>query len=260
MNKQPLRMPRSEWEAVCAATSSEMANYVPQYMTPISRILRDDEGMLEGTGSYVGINNEAYLLTNEHVAVTRKEYRLGHMFNRDDKVHVLVSDIASTPPPIDAAIARVELAASASAVPLSLYADCHDPAKGELLFIAGYPGERSGFAFGTLFTPLASYVVQEDVSQSAVLGAYHFAIPWLPDRAQKSDPRAPNLSLPPGMSGSLVWNTRLVEFAQCDQRWSPEDARVTGVVRSWSDCATWVYATRVEHLRAAFPALIEALK
>ena len=253
-------MSQTEWDDLCAATAAAMGDHIQQFMTPISRILHEAEGQLEGTGSYLAIDDEAYLLTNEHVATTIKESRLGHMFYGDESVYVVRSHFASIPEPIDVAIAPVALAASAAAVPLSLYADRHGSVKGELLYIAGYTGERSGFVFETLISPLTSYLVQEDVTQSAVLGAHHFAIPWLPGRAQKADPRAPDLSLPPGMSGSLVWNSRRIEFAQCGRSWSPEDARVTGLVRSWSDCSTWVYATRVEHLRAAFPALLEALK
>lgn len=253
-------MPRSEWEALCAATSSAMSDHVQQYMTPISRILRDDEGALEGTGSYLDIDGETYLLTNEHVAKTRQEYRLGHLYFPDELIHVVLSDFATITAPVDAAIAQVDLSATAAAVPLSLYANRHESVPGELFYIGGFAGARSKFFYNTLITPLTSYVAQEDVAQSAVLGDYHFAIPWLPDRAQKADPSAPDLSPPPGMSGSLVWNTRRVEFAQEDRAWSPSDARVTGLLRSWSTCSTWVYATRVERLRAAFPALRNALK
>lgn len=253
-------MSQTEWDELCAATASAMGDRIQQFMTPISRILHEAEGRLEGTGSYLALGNEAYLLTNEHVAAAIRETRLGHMFYGDESVYEVRSHFASISEPIDAAIARVHLTASAAAVPLSFYADRHEPAMGELLYIAGYTGERSGFIFETLISPLTSYLAQEAITQSDALGAYHFAIPWLPGRARKADFRTPDLSLPPGMSGSLVWNTRRVELALRGQSWSPEDARVTGLVRSWSDCSTWVYATRVEHLRAAFPALTQALE
>lgn len=260
MDEQPPRVSQTEWDEVCAATVSAMGDHVQQFMTPISRILNEAEGRLEGTGSYLAIDDAAYILTNEHVAAAMRESRLGHMFYGDESVYEVRSHFASISAPTDAAIAPVDLAASAAAVPMSSYADRHETVKGELLYIAGYAGERSGFIFETLISPLTSYLVQEDVTQSDVLDTHHFAIPWLPGRARKAEPCAPDLSLPPGMSGSLVWNSRRVEFAQRGWPWSPGDAKVTGLVRSWSDCSTWIYATRVEYLRAAFPEMLEALR
>lgn len=175
------------------------------------------------------------------------------MFPGSDLVYAECSDFASITAPTDAAIARIDMTSAAAAAPvtLSLYANHHQPADGELLFIAGYPGQRSKFMFNTLFSPLAPYLIQEDMERSAMLGAHHFAMLWLPDRARSVEPSSPGLPLPPGMSGSLVWDTRRGEFLRSDRRWSPEDARVTGMAFSWSDCANWVYATKVEYLRDA---------
>lgn len=261
MNEIAQGMPKSEWDDLCAATSRAMADYVPQFMTPISRVITHDYGELEGTGSYVAIDGATFLFTNEHVARAMNKKPLSHMFHGGDQVYALRADFASISAPVDAAIARVDMtnAQPAAAVPLSLYASHHQPVEHELLFIAGYPGERSSFAFGTLSTPLTPYLTQGDVGQSSVLEDYHFAVPWLPDRAWSVEPRAPGLSLPPGMSGSLVWNTRRVEFARSQRLWSPGDARVTGLVLGWSKCANWVYATKVEYLRDAFPRLLSAL-
>jgi hypothetical protein len=261
MIEQTTFMPQNEWNDLCASTSHAMAGYVLKFMTPISRVVSDEEGELEGTGSYVAIDNAAFLLTNEHVAAAMSERHLGHMYHGSDLVYALRSDFASISAPTDAAIARVDMPNTVAAAPvsLSLYADRHEPMAGELLFIAGYPGQRSKFVFGTLVSPLTPYLTQEDVAQSAVLGVHHFALPWRPDRAWSVNQFSPGLSLPPGMSGSLVWNTRRVEFAQSNRVWSAEEARVTGMVFSWSVCANWIYATKVEYMRAAFPHLVEAL-
>jgi hypothetical protein len=266
MNEQTPHMPNSEWDEVCRETTQAMAAYVPQFMTPISHEITDAEGRLEGeldgTGSYLNIGNATFLLTNEHVAARLAQWRLCHMFNGSDQVFAVRGNFASVSQPVDAAIARVDMtneAAAAGAVPLSLYANSHQAIEGELLFIAGYPGQRSAFWYGTLISPLTPYLTQEDVEQSKVLDARHFAVPWLPDRARSVSSGSPGLSLPPGMSGSLVWNTRRVEFHQSDQPWSPQEARVTGLVFSWSTCKNWVYATKVEYLRSAFPKMIAAL-
>lgn len=261
MNEPTKLMSQNEWNDLCSATSQAMTGYVPKFMTPISRVISCDEGELEGTGSFLAIDGTTFLLTNEHVAAALKRQPLAVKFCGNDQFFVLRSDFAVITAPTDAAIARVDMsgAASATPVPLSLCANHHQPAEGELLFIAGYPGQRSKFMYKTLFSPLTPYLTQEDLAQTAVLDIHYFAVPWLPDRAWSLDERSPGLSLPPGMSGSLVWNTRRVEFLRSHRHWSPEDARVTGMVFGWSACANWVYATKVEHLRSAFPQLIQVL-
>lgn len=36
---------------------------------------------------------------------------------------------------------------------------------------------------------------------------------------------------PGGLSGSLVWNTRILEVTQAGRNWTPEDAVVTGLLK-----------------------------
>jgi hypothetical protein len=262
MNEPTPIISRSEWDALVQETTLAMSAYVPQYLTPVSRAISADEGVLEGTGSYVKIDGAWYLLTNEHVAAAVTRGPLGHMFYGSDRVHPLRSDFATISAPTDAAIARVdttEAPSEASAVPLSIYAPRHQAVKRELLFLTGYPGARSTFGFNTLFTPMTPYLTLEDTDQSDLLGDHHFAVPWRPDLVQSVDGRPPFMSLPHGMSGSLVWNTRRLECHLSGQLWTPQEARVTGLVFAWSTCANWVYATKVEYLHAAFPQLIASL-
>jgi hypothetical protein len=43
-----------------------MQAYAAPYITPISKIISDDEGELLGTGSYVEMIGRRLLITNEH--------------------------------------------------------------------------------------------------------------------------------------------------------------------------------------------------
>ncbi|MFK5980952.1 MAG: hypothetical protein QM488_18930 [Rhizobiaceae bacterium] len=55
-------------------------------------------------------------------------------------------------------------------------------------------------------------------------------------------------SNPAGFSGSLVWNNRFVELG-CDfQKWSPNEAVITGLLRRFDDTTGTLLAWRVEHL------------
>jgi hypothetical protein len=46
-----------------------------------------------------------------------------------------------------------------------------------------------------------------------------------------------DLLLPPGLSGSTVWNTRLVESKMAGLEWKPENAVVSGVLWGWASAA-----------------------
>jgi hypothetical protein len=52
------------------------------------------------------------------------------------------------------------------------------------------------------------------------------------------------------MSGSLVWNTRIVEFADRDEIWTPGVARLTGILWGWDTSDCFLFATRIEHVTA----------
>ena len=52
-----------------------------------------------------------------------------------------------------------------------------------------------------------------------------------------------------GFSGSLVWNTRYLEFTGQGLAWSPEDAVVSGLLRRWDEDTKTLLAWRVEHLK-----------
>jgi hypothetical protein len=65
-----------------------------------------------------------------------------------------------------------------------------------------------------------------------------------------------SLPLPPGLSGSRLWNTRFVEAKMAKIPWTPELALVTGVIWGWPSGLGCLIATRAEYLRSF---LLEAL-
>jgi hypothetical protein len=56
------------------------------------------------------------------------------------------------------------------------------------------------------------------------------------------------LSLPDGMSGSPLWNTRYEEFRREGRPWTPANARITGMIWGHSSKASQLYATPIERL------------
>jgi hypothetical protein len=55
---------------------------------------------------------------------------------------------------------------------------------------------------------------------------------------------------PHGMSGSLVWNTRIKEFAASGETWTPGVARLTELLWDWDTSDRFLFATRIDHVSA----------
>jgi hypothetical protein len=134
-------------------------------------------------------------------------------------------------------------------IPINHFSEKHNPVEGELMFMIGYSDERSDFHFGTLFLPGTPYLTQSvDFPKEFGDIKFHFSIYYKPDLAVSVDSSARGLPKPPGMSGSLVWNTRFLETIQKGETWSPKKSCVTGIVWGWPSSDASLLATRVEHM------------
>lgn len=114
-----------------------------------------------------------------------------------------------------------------------------------------YAGENSTYD-GILNSNGTGYLSQEieDTGDAQI-----FEMFWEPDKTQYScgttdEARAAvKFEEPPGLSGSLVWNTRYLEVTNAGNVWTPEDAVVTGLLRRWKEKTKRLLVWRVEHLR-----------
>jgi len=232
-----------------------MSDHVRPFLTPISEVLDTNNGEHLTTGAYIEICAKRYLMTNEHVARVMKQHPITHQLCGSNDVIRSVNPMVACPAPIDVALAAIDdgiwahCAHNAAPIPLSRFAVTHRPVPGELLFTVGYGGSHSKFLFDTLVSPASPYLTRE-AQMLATHGdpAYHFALPYAPDRALSPEAHPRGLPTPPGMSGSLVWNTHFVELIRARARadWSPSMAQVTGLVWGWPD--VYLIATKVEHL------------
>ncbi|WP_198670742.1 hypothetical protein [Oceanicella sp. SM1341] len=120
----------------------------------------------------------------------------------------------------------------------------------EILFFRGYAQENSHFHFEHLLSGSTSYATQ--AMEETPIGLderFFFALHHTTEKAEMLD-GVGHLPLPPGFSGSMVWNTRYVECLQAGKPWTPEEARVTGVVCRWRSGDTGIVVLRVEYLRS----------
>jgi hypothetical protein len=113
----------------------------------------------------------------------------------------------------------------------------------------GFAGAKVGFHFGTLTSMASCYTAREAPlpEDERFSPRRHFGLDYRPDLATDVIGKE-GLPLPPGLSGSTVWNTCVVEAKAQGIDWSPDLAKVTGVIWGWPSNIGCLIATRVEYL------------
>ena len=130
----------------------------------------------------------------------------------------------------------------------------------EILFFRGYAFENSHYGFGVHEANGSGYCSQEKVVSQP--DPQIFEMFWEPEKTEFTEGAPAEVrenvkyNNPEGFSGSLVWNTRLMEVEAAGRRWSPDDAVVTGLLRRWDPNTKTLLVLRIEHLRTWIEAQI----
>jgi hypothetical protein len=253
----PVPIPREQWDSYVARVTQEMKDFTKKFATPISKVINHDDGQAWGTGYYIELSAQRYLLTNEHVARALTQNSLGHQFLDDDGVYRATNPFHAYELPFDVAVSRIDPQIwgkkphGTAPIPEDKWAFAHAPVDGEILFLKGFSGSQSRFLFGTLFNNATSFGCQQvplPAGDSRFDPRFHFAVDYRPDRATPLDGR--DLPNPPGLSGSLVWNTRFIECTTNEIPWSVDQAEVTGLIWGWPSSKGCLIATRAEYVRS----------
>jgi hypothetical protein len=246
-----------EWDAAMPGVVKAMTEYLRPYRTPIYKHY-DTYGDGWGSGSYLRLGDKVFILTNEHVAAAREQGTvLTNQFDGQEDIRQIVGDHAAYPAPLDLALLPVDMAAwsestnTSNAIEIEQISLAHDPVRGELLTLAGFAGQNVTFYFNTLFAQSTCYTAREIVlpADNRFSSRFHFGLDYRPDLAATVIGDT-GLPLPPGLSGSTVWNTNFVVAKICEIEWTPELAKVTGVVWGWPSGYACLVATRAEYLRS----------
>jgi hypothetical protein len=136
----------------------------------------------------------------------------------------------------------------------ALIAPYTDAVDGELFFVCGFPGADARQGFGTqAVDALSAFVREEELNEEVYKEEpphpdprLHICLSWNPEIATAIGDTKGVLSLPDGMSGSPLWNTRYEEVTRQGLAWKPEDARIAGMVWAHSAKARQIYATPIE--------------
>jgi len=218
-----------------------MRDHVDQFISPICATLEDETGVqfgkVVGSGTFVSLRGEPWIVTNEHVARAQAEHVLAHFRGNDMYAAAIVHGFVCLSPPEDMALARIEpsMLEGAEKIPLPLdrVATEFSPIEGEVLFVMGYPGKRSHFSAlaGGLQTWPLPFATDVAALPEGTDNAMFFALDYpAGDQVVGLDGKRTSLSEPKGLSGSLVWNTR---YVQRGNAWTPADAVVCGILQLW---------------------------
>jgi hypothetical protein len=250
--------PEEIWKEMCCDTLERMKEHVESFITPIWKYKEVNEKDIElhGSGSYFENSNGKFIITNQHVAKYNQNFRLTHSFKGSTNILNIRKPFISKLPPVDVAISKIENdtwlknCCEGQAIPINRFSNKHSPVEGELLFLAGFSGERSRVLFDNCFSRGTPFLTQECPLPDSVAQAdqtYHISIPYPPELAETRNPSEP-LPNPHGFSGSLLWNTKRKECQKKEIEWTPSLAEVTGIIWGWPSSAACILATKIEHI------------
>lgn len=249
------QLTRQQFDRLCEQIVPAMQAHIEPFITNISHAIENDYGRSQGSGPYIEYSGRRFLITNEHVTRGSGGNQYTHQFRENDDVFRLAKPLAAEPDLVDAAICEISDETwshgphASVPIPFARFATKHAPVERELLFFYGFSGERTKFGFGTLVAHGMPLLTQEMIPPVTGLHPNDFALNYNPEKARTYDGSRGTLPLPPGLSGSLVWNTRFVEVASSGQQWCPDHAQVTGMLCRWPANQPYVIGTRVEVIR-----------
>jgi hypothetical protein len=268
---EKLLFAEEEWNAARPGIVKAMTEYLRPYRVAISEHKRDDDGQDYGegwgSGSFLRLGDRIYILTNQHVACARQQGRmLGYQFDGQEEIRVVVGNHIEFPRPLDIALLPVDMKAWADAsnkskaIEVEQIAVGHDPVQTELLTFTGFAGQRASFHFNTLITEgTCSTACEIELPQDERFSPrFHFGIDYRPDLASTVTGDK-GLPIPPGLSGSMVWNTGFVAAKMEGLSWTPDMAKATGLIWGWPSGHACLVATRAEFVRSFLLGIPQAI-
>lgn len=231
-----------------------MRDFTASFITPVCRSPEHNYGEVEGSGTFLELRNNPYLLTNEHVARARLQHRLAHFLNNGELVAAIVHPFRCVTEPEDVAVARIDLdlmeSSTKRGVPAATIDPFFRPVDGEIVFIHGYPGVQSRFSALNqgVMARTCPYATDVNTLPDGFNPTMHFAITYPMYGVRDFQGREVQLPQPPGLSGSLVWDTKFV--ASGGGNWDPIQARVCGIIWAWHINNQRLIGTKIEYVRA----------
>lgn len=271
-------MEADEWAQHSARVTREMADFVGPFAAPISMSEEEGFGTAWGSGTYFNGGRDTWILTAEHVLTgVPNGGRLAHLPVDGGDYNAAFGKAEVAEWPIDAAGLPIYpdprfLPPPHRVLGPSAIADHYGPVDEELLFIYGFPGysverndprQRDKLIVSRFkhLTIRGKPFLTQGVPATVRIGApnfdpaYHVAIHYPQVGTSSSTGDSTPLPNAAGMSGCALWDTKFVACATQGVPWSPSFAQICGIVWAVLDDPEVIFATKIEHVRGALPAI-----
>jgi len=185
-----------------------LGDKVAAFSTVITKVpyndTRDPPGDLHGTGWFIEIEHQKFVLTCEHVARDQTRGMLCASFHGSEVAFDLRNPVSALTYPLDVAITAITentwrlVEHEAQCIPITLFTEL-SPASDELMYVAGHPGELGMYTTAAMVCRIQDEfdpVLEEEVPQPRE--DIHFLLPYTPEYAEymsngqrETLPRAP---------------------------------------------------------------------
>ena len=237
--------------AICDAMRAHTADG----LAAVYGVISEQKGHLVGSGTFIRLNGATYLLTAAHVAAQMAAHEtLAHSSTYAAKPEVIRNPLICQEHPLDVALVRIANDVVAKhdlkPWPVGMLANTADHSERDILFVHGYPGERSGWlpimngGVGSESLPFGG----SDASSSWMDfdDKLHVTITYPPDGWFDRNGKPIKMPEPEGLSGSALWQTYRRDISK---DWSASVSRIIGVIHRYDPVSNSLVATRIEAVR-----------
>jgi hypothetical protein len=235
--------------------SNAMAAHTKPALSAIYGVISKNEGELIGSGTFLRIRGQTYLLTAKHVIDLSKNYSfLAHTTSFGGHPAAFTNSFRCLPKPIDLAITRIDEKAfentGIAAFNVEIIAADSAGLERQFLFCHGYPGHKSkplsidggGVHSESMPFQTSDHTTtweQFDPAIHVVVSYPNFG--WFDKNGPIPRPDAYC------MSGSALWQTH--RSSMTTNTWTPDKAQIAGVLILWDMHSGSLVATRAEVVR-----------
>ncbi len=244
-----------EKRQVFLGVCDDMRDHTAPALAAVYGAISGQKGRLVGSGTFIRLNGAVYLLTAAHVAAQMFAHEtLAHTSSYGAKPEVIRNPLICQEHPLDVALVRIEndVVAEHGLKPWPVSVLAHDAANTgrDILFVHGYPGERSGWVpivkggVGSESLPFGG----SDATSSWTYfdDKLHVTISYPQDGWFDRNGKSIKMPEPDGLSGSALWQTYRRDISK---GWSPSSAMIIGVIHRYDSVSHSLVATRVEAIR-----------
>ena len=244
----------SEIAEVLVDVGKRMKQFTFPYLAQIFEVQTEKRGRYLGSGTYLQVRNEAYLLTAGHVPSESSTGSWAYSLGDGMPPIVIRNPWQCVSLPTDLALVRLDATHfsaghRAQLLDTDVFDATADDLDGDILFLHGWPGQLSKELWS-----LAQGIASKTFPYTTVVGkssrdwfdpTIHFAVDFRGEGQideSKNSADVPDLK---GVSGSAIWRTN---WKRHREHWEPHHARVVGVAFDWDQTGHAITCTRIERI------------